>query len=148
MASAAKARARRNNRRARLILQRSPEAIRKGVQDELLGGAQAVQFDYARLVRKRSGELARTILDRQTIGVRSGGLKVIVSPTRTKRLRRQAGWRAHFLERGTSRSPAFPAFKPAVDMNYRKNRQAIEHAYVKALDQLVKRTKRGGYGRV
>lgn len=100
----------------RLLLQLGPRVARKLGDKALRAGARPILAEAKRLVHVDSGDLRRSLTvrvakigDEDTKGVVIGSAGL--------------GWRAHFLEFGTSRLAAYPFLRPAAD---NKKKEAID----------------------
>lgn len=71
--------------------------------------AKPIVAEAKRLVRRRTGGLARSITDRKAKGATGHTVSRVIG------FRRPSGSHAHFIEFGTVHSPAYPFMRPALD---------------------------------
>lgn len=113
-------------------MRRLPDEVSQEVRDEIKEGAELIEYDYQVMVHKDSGDLAASIthkLGRDKMSAQIG------FSSKWKRLWRQAGWRAHFEEFGTSKQNAHPALFPA----WEKNRVDITKRIGRAINNTLNR---------
>ena len=116
----------------RRILRRIPDEMTAEVRQEIKESAELIEYDAKVNVHKDSGDLAAAIshkLGRDKLSASIG------FDARWKKLWRLAGWRAHFVEFGTSKTRARPFLFPAWEMN----KKDIEKRIAKAINNTLKR---------
>jgi len=119
--------------RLRRKLQRLPDHIQKPVKTTLERGANVMYADTLKNVPVDEGDLAKSLHKAK----RSSGMKWIVGWWKKGNARnwKLAGWRAHFSEFGTEKSPAQPMLGPAFRNNQRWISGQIKAAVNRALRQ-------------
>ena len=119
--------------RLRSTLRRFPDALTKELKGVIAAGAELVRDEARDRVPVDTGELKAALLAKPSkdgLSAKDG-----YSPKRSgfKRAWKQAGWRFHFIEFGTKKTPARPFLRPAFRTHRNSIVKNIERAVMKTL---------------
>lgn len=111
----------------------------KNIQNNVMAGAiragANVIRDEARLrAPKKTKELAKSIVSIKRRAEVRNQVKFSVTPAKGKN---KAGWRAHFIEFGTSKMSAKPFLRPAFEVSENKSLDAAKDYIAKRIPQEV-----------
>ena len=114
-------------------------ALPKNIQNNVMTGAirasANVIRDEARIrAPKKTKALAKSIVSIKRRAETRNQVKFSVTPSRGKN---KAGWRAHFIEFGTSKMSAKPFLRPAFEVSENKSLDAAKNYIVKRIPEEV-----------
>lgn len=116
-----------------------PKNIQNNVMTGAIRAGANVIRDEARLrAPKKTKELAKSIVSIKRRAEVRNQVKFSVTPSRGKN---KAGWRAHFIEFGTSKMSAKPFLRPAFEASENKSLDAAKDYIAKRIPQEVAKAK-------
>ena len=116
-------------------LSKLPKNIQNNVMTGATRAAANVIRDEARIrVPKKTKDLAKSIVSIKRRAESRNQVKFSVTPSRGKN---KAGWRAHFIEFGTSKMSAKPFLRPAFEASENKSLDAAKDYIAKRIPQEV-----------
>ena len=116
-----------------------PKNIQNNVMTGAIRAGANVIRDEARIrVPKKTKDLAKSIVSIKRRAETRNQVKFSVTPSRGKN---KAGWRAHFIEFGTSKMSAKPFLRPAFAASENKSLDAAKDYIAKRIPQEVAKAK-------
>ena len=116
-----------------------PKNIQKNVMTGAIRAGANVIRDEARIrVPKKTKDLAKSIVSIKRRAETRNQVKFSVTPSRGKN---KAGWRAHFIEFGTSKMSAKPFLRPAFEASENKSLDAAKEYIAKRIPKEIMRSK-------
>ena len=116
-----------------------PKNIQKNVMTGAIRAGANVIRDEARIrVPKKTKDLAKSIVSIKRRAETRNQVKFSVTPSRGKN---KAGWRAHFIEFGTSKMSAKPFLRPAFESSENKSLDAAKEYIAKRIPEEIMRSK-------
>lgn len=116
-----------------------PKNIQKNVMTGATRAAANVVRDEARIrVPKKTKALAKSIVSIKRRAETRNQVKFSVTPSKGKN---KAGWRAHFIEFGTSKMSAKPFLRPAFEASENKSLDAAKNYIAKRIPEEVAKAK-------
>ncbi|MGJ0317715.1 HK97 gp10 family phage protein [Aliarcobacter cryaerophilus] len=116
-------------------LSQFPKNIQNNVMTGAIRAGANVIRDEARLrVPKKTKELAKSIVSIKRRAEVRNQVKFSVTPSKGKN---KAGWRAHFIEFGTSKMSAKPFLRPAFEVSESKSLDATKDYIAKRIPQEI-----------
>ena len=120
-------------------LSKLPKNIQNNVMTGATRAAANVIRDEARIrVPKKTKDLAKSIISIKRRAETRNQVKFSVTPSKGKN---KAGWRAHFIEFGTSKMSAKPFLRPAFEASENKSLDAAKDYIAKRIPQEVAKAK-------
>ena len=120
-------------------LSKLPKNIQNNVMVGATRAAANVVRDEARIrVPKKTKDLAKSIVSIKRRAETRNQVKFSVTPSKGKN---KAGWRAHFIEFGTSKMSAKPFLRPAFESSENKSLDAAKDYIAKRIPQEVAKAK-------
>ena len=120
-------------------LSQFPKNIQNNVMTGAIRAGANVIRDEARIrVPKKTKDLAKSIVSIKRRAETRNQVKFSVTPSRGKN---KAGWRAHFIEFGTSKMSAKPFLRPAFETSENKSLDAAKDYIAKRIPQEVAKAK-------
>ena len=114
-------------------LSQFPKNIQNNVMTGAIRAGANVIRDEARIrVPKKTKDLAKSIVSIKRRAETRNQVKFSVTPSRGKN---KAGWRAHFIEFGTSKMSAKPFLRPAFEASENKSLDAAKDYIAKRIPQ-------------
>lgn len=112
-----------------------PKNIQNNVMTGAIRAGANVVRDEARLrAPKKTKELAKSIVSIKRRAEVRNQVKFSVTPSKGKN---KAGWRAHFIEFGTSKMSAKPFLRPAFEVSESKSLDATKDYIAKRIPQEI-----------
>ena len=116
-------------------LKQFPKNIQNNVMTGAIRASANVIRDEARIrVPKKTKDLAKSIVSIKRRAETRNQVKFSVTPSRGKN---KAGWRAHFIEFGTSKMSAKPFLRPAFEASENKSLDVAKDYIAKRIPQEV-----------
>ena len=120
-------------------LSKLPKNIQNNVMTGAIRAGANVIRDEARIrAPKKTKDLAKSIVSIKRRAEVRNQVKFSVTPSRGKN---KAGWRAHFIEFGTSKMSAKPFLRPAFEASENKSLDAAKDYIAKRIPQEVAKAK-------
>ena len=120
-------------------LNQFPKNIQKNVMTGAIRAGANVIRDESRIrAPKKTKALAKSIVSIKRRAETRNQVKFSVTPSRGKN---KAGWRAHFIEFGTSKMSAKPFLRPAFEASENKSLDAAKDYIAKRIPQEVAKAK-------